>query len=115
VAPPVTEEIEGVLVICSDGSLEQLLLLAGNELTRCCRCRKLVVISTEGRALIAANPLVAQPICMACAVAESPEVVPEVVPGAIERAERLGLTLSPRTREAMRHKPLKEYESEGLS
>jgi hypothetical protein len=108
----VSEEIEGIWIICGDWSEEQLRLLAGNRTTSCAVCNEPVVISTEGLALQAANPLTARAICMDCAVSQNPDMVPDVVPGAIERAERMGYRLSPGTREAMRHKPLKDFDRE---
>jgi hypothetical protein len=93
----VSEEIEGIWIICGDWSEEQLRLLAGNRTTSCTVCNEPVVISTEG---------------LDCAVSQNPDMVPDVVPGAIERAERMGYRLSPGTREAMRHKPLKDFDRE---
>jgi ribosomal protein S27E len=81
-----TDEVETVWIICADWSEEQLLLLAGNRTAECTECSSPVVISTEGRALVAANPLTARLICMGCAIRRNPDDVPEVAPGAIERA-----------------------------
>lgn len=110
-----SDEIEDIWIICSDWSIEQLLLLPGNESTSCVDCRRRLVISIEGLALRGANPLTAKAICMACATRRVPDGVPEIVPGAVERARRLGYALSPRTAEAMCETPLKDYEAKGLS
>lgn len=108
-----TDEVETVWIICADWSEEQLLLLAGNRTAECSKCSNPVVISTEGRALIAANPLTARLLCFDCAIAENPDMVPEPAPGSVERAERLGYRLSPATREALKHKPLRDYKRDG--
>lgn len=107
-----TEEIEAIWIICSDWSEEQLRLLVGNRTTTCSACSAPVVISIEGLALMAANPLTAQPICMECAVKQQPDAVAEPVPGAVARAERMGYPLSPATREAMRRTPLRDFPEE---
>jgi hypothetical protein len=111
----VSDEIEDIWIICSDWSIEQLQLLPGNETTSCVDCRRPLVISTEGLAMRGANPLTAKAICMACATRRLPERVPEVLPGAVERARQSGYALSPRTIEAMHRTPLKDYEAKGLS
>lgn len=105
-----SDDVETVWIICADWSEEQLLLLAGNRTAACSECSTPVVISTEGRALMAEHPLTARLICFDCALRQDPDMVPEPAPGAVERAERLGYTLSPTTREAMKHKRLRDYE-----
>lgn len=104
-----SDEVETVWIICVEWSEEQLLLLAGNRTAMCSVCSAPVVISVEGRELVAKYPLTARLICMDCAIKQMPDGIPEPAPGAVERAEREGYTLSPRTRAAMRRTPLREY------
>jgi hypothetical protein len=104
-----SEEIEDVWVVCSDWSEAELRLLDGNRTTSCGTCNAPLVISTEGRALIAKQPLVTKPICFTCAIARDPDVVPGLAPGALEHVERAGYRLTASAREGIRTTPLKGY------
>lgn len=101
-------------IVCADWSEWALLALPGNRTDACASCGSPVVISTEGRSFRRQHPD-AELRCVSCAIRDHPDVVPEHVPGALERALRSGFPLSAAGRLARTRRPLRDYGADNVS
>jgi hypothetical protein len=106
-------EPEGTRIVCANYSLRQMLALPGNVQENCLLCGRAIVLSVEGQRLAADPP---EPpvelVCIQCAGREMPDLTPEVVPGAVDRAARAQRMHSVHIRAAMEGKTLREIADE---